>query len=140
MHLLIMCRAKSCKEARRKFIFVVIKHAYTTSADLGDFLAKRLKMTPSGQLVYNGAAHAAYGLVTGFLPTDLIMRLRQMARTEEGDVSYFMRKLRTSCSRLLWWPTWSAARNATHTSTEDDTGYISVDTDDEVEDYDDADI
>ena len=56
------------------------------SADLGDFLAKQLTITPSGQLLYARAEHAAFGLVTGYLPTDLVMMLQQMARHEEGDV------------------------------------------------------
>ena len=88
-------------------------------------------MTTSGQLIYSGVAHFAFGLVAGFMPTDFVMLLRRLARSGETAVQKFISQFRRVCSRFLWWPTWSAARDATGSDTEDDTGYCSANTTDD---------
>ena len=67
-HLLVSCTAKKCAEVRRKFLFELKHLAYNTSADLGDFLFRKLTMISDGRLLYDHDADAAYGLVTGFFP------------------------------------------------------------------------
>ena len=91
-------------------------------------------------IIYDDDAHTAYGLVTGFIPTDLMTELRHLTRSEKGDVPRFIRRFKQSCSQLLWWSTWSAARNATSALSEDDTSYVSACSDDESGDSDDLDI
>lgn len=68
-----------------------------------------------------------------------MMKLRHLARSGKGDVPGFIRKFKQSCSRLLWWPTWPAARNATSALSKDGTGYVAVYTDDEAGGNDDVD-
>jgi len=44
-HLLVSCGAPVCKTARRKFLAGMQQFALKTSANVGDFLARRLTMT-----------------------------------------------------------------------------------------------
>ena len=61
--------------------------------------------------MYDGETNKAAQLVTGRLPTELGVVLRRLARSGSGEVCRFVRWLRRSCSRELWWPTWAAARD-----------------------------
>ena len=113
-HILISCRAPKCVDIRRKWFNALL--AYPTSDDLSDFLHRRLKMTPDGRLLYQYGKHVyavdAFGLVTGFLPSDMCVFLRQAARTDDTCGRRFLTYLRRSCSRGLWWPLWKVVTNA----------------------------
>ena len=62
-------------------------------------------MNEGGGLLCASDADAAFGFVTGFLPTDFVVILRQAAVRCGASVRFFLTYLRRDCSRLLWWPT-----------------------------------
>jgi hypothetical protein len=101
-----------CKTARRKFLAGVKQFALKTSAKVADFIARRLTMTPQGELLCDDDATSAFGFVTGYLPAGLRMALRMDARDDDTSVRQFTHWLRRYCKRKLWRPTWEAAKAA----------------------------
>ena len=75
MHLLVSCRAAACRAARRRFFDGVLEFASTASSRVGDFLMRSLTIDDDGQLLCDGDAAVAFGLVTGFWPAGLRMAL-----------------------------------------------------------------
>ena len=59
-----------------------------------------------------------------FLPTDFVVILRLAAVRCGTPVRFFLTHLRRDCSRLRWWPTWNAAKDAAAGGA---TGYLSDD-------------
>ena len=108
-HLVTYCLARACVRSRRSWWKSLQRFLRKTAADLADLLQRRLQMTADGCLMYDGETNKAAQLVTGRLPTELGVVLRRLARSGSGEVCRFVRWLRRSCSRELWWPTWAAA-------------------------------
>ena len=111
LHLVTCCLARACVRSRRSWWKSLQRFLRKTAADLADLLQRRLQMTADGCLMYDGETSKAAQLVTGRLPTELGVVLRRLARSGSGEVCRFVRWLRRSCSRMLWWPTWAAARD-----------------------------
>ena len=112
-HLTVDCPAPGCRDARRRFVQGLQQHARETSADIGDFLLRRLTMTPTGRLRCDGRATDAFGLVTGFLPAGLRAAIRLTARRgDDGHARKFVHWLRGHCKRVLWRPVWETAKEA----------------------------
>jgi hypothetical protein len=109
-HLVVSCTAKACLAARRRFFKALKQFAATSSANVGDFLQRRLTMTSDGRLLCGGDPTAAFGLVTGYLPTDLRMALWQDARDNDVAVRDFVTWFRKNVKKMLWRPTWEAAK------------------------------
>ena len=120
-HLLVGCSATGCWDARRNFIRDLREHAVETSADIGDFLRRRLTMTSTGELRCDGNATDAFGLVTGFLPAGLRAAIRTTARRgSDEDARTFVHWLRGHCKRVLWRPVWETAKEAGGIDDEED--------------------
>ena len=134
-HLLRECRAARCVAARQNWFSKFQSGAYKTSSDIADFLFKRLRWQDDKcGLLYESLGDDDEGLaarfLTGFIPADFGVFLRSFAREHDGEVRAFLTMYRRTCSRLLWWPVWTAARESREIGPdeEDDTGYDSVDT------------
>ena len=109
-HLVVSCTAKACLAARWRFFKALKQFAATSSANVGDFLQRRLTMTSDGRLLCGGDPTAAFGLVTGYLPTDLRMALWQDARDNDVAVRDFVAWFRKNVKKMLWRPTWEVAK------------------------------
>jgi hypothetical protein len=92
------------------FFKALKQFAATSSANVGDFLQRRLTMTSDGRLLCGGDPTAAFGLVTGYLPTGLRMALWQDARDNDVAVRDFVAWFRKNVKKMLWRPTWEAAK------------------------------
>ena len=86
-----------------------------TAADIGDFLHRRLALDARGTLLYDNKASLAFGLVTGFLPTDLCMLLLFHSRYNDDAVRNFLFWLHMHSAKSLWRPTFNATKE-THPS------------------------
>ena len=109
-HLVTCFLARACVRSRRSWWKSLQRFLRKPAADLADLLQRRLQMTADGRLMYDGETNKAAQLLTGRFPTELGVVLRRLARSGSGGVCRFVRWLRRSCSRELWWPTWAAAR------------------------------
>ena len=74
--LAVQCGGEARKSARATWSARVLRWAYETAADVGGFLRRRLTVVAGGGLLYAGGAGAAFGCVTGILPTDFVVILR----------------------------------------------------------------
>ena len=109
--LLVECQAEACRAARRKFLAGVRSFSWRTSAEIGDFLRRRLTLTKTGGLRCDGSEADAFGFVTGYLPAGLRAAIKATAqRGSERVARDFVPWLRRHCKRVLWRPVWEAAK------------------------------
>ena len=114
-HLLTECIAQTCCDARIEW-----------KRQLDDFLAKsrqratlrkhldqHLILTPDHKLAYDDCTQTAARLLRLHLPTDFASLLRDDALLDpEASVGEgFVRWLKRTTSKVLWWPTWQSARD-----------------------------
>ena len=113
-HILVSCTAPKCVVIRQKWFASLM--SYRTSANISNSIHRRISLTKSGRLLYvygkYRSAYDAFGLVTGFIPSDFGVFLRRAACSNEDSVRKFLIFFRRLCSRGLWWPLWNAIQQA----------------------------
>ena len=121
-HILVSCTAPECVVVRQKWLAKLVAHR--TSGNISNAIYRRISLTHSGRLLYSygkyKSSYNAFGLVTGFIPSDFGVFLRHTACSNEDSVRKFLTFFRRLCSRDLWWPLWKVIMQSHNSDVDSD--------------------